>query len=63
MPTIKFRIDKKGLVHQEVSGAVGQRCEALTVAFEEALGVKTDVELKPEFYVELEDTKVQVFEE
>lgn len=48
---IKFRIDKKGNAHLEVDDSiVGTDCTSMTAAFEDALGIKVDVQTKPQFY-------------
>jgi hypothetical protein len=58
MATIQFRVDKQGQVHIDVSGVHDASCADITRAFEEALGIKVDVQQKPEFFIELEGTKV-----
>lgn len=60
---LTFKIDKKGIVTMEVAGVQGMNCSDITKAFEENLGVVTDVQQKPEYYVELEGTKQYVGEE
>jgi hypothetical protein len=60
MPTIDFRIDKKGEVHIDVKCAEGVSCEAITKAFEDALGGTVETQRKPEFYVEYDDLQQKV---
>lgn len=62
MPRIDFVISKTGEVKLEVSGAEGAVCDQLTSAFENALGVVTDVQRKPEYFLDHLSTDVQVFE-
>jgi len=62
MATINFRISKTGEVKLEVSGAEGSVCEDLTRVFEQELGVVTDVQRKPEYFLDHLSTDVQVFE-
>ena len=63
MAIIKFKIDKKGSTEIEVTGVTGASCEDITRAFEDGLGVKTNIQHKPDFYVELEGTKQYVSED
>jgi hypothetical protein len=58
MALITFKIDKQNKVHIDVSGVEDASCEDITRAFEEALGVKTDIQRKPNYYVELDTLKV-----
>ena len=60
---IKFRVSKDGEVHIEVDGVEGILCEEMTKKFEEALGVKVDVQQKPDYYVCLDDIEQHVHEE
>ena len=62
MATIQIKIDKLGNASLDVSGTTGVNCEQLTKAFEEALGTKVESQLKPEYYVELEDMQIKVNE-
>jgi len=59
--TIKFVIKKDGTTNLEVDGVVGQSCAQVTKPFEEALGVKVDVQTKPEFDVVLDDLQNHAF--
>lgn len=63
MATIKFVVDKEGQVHIEVDGVEGASCADLTRIFEERLGVKVDVQEKPEYYCELDNHEAYVHEE
>ena len=63
MATITFKVNKKGEVAIEVDGVMGASCSDITAKFEEALGTKTDTQMKPEWFVELEGTKNYVSEE
>jgi hypothetical protein len=56
--TIKFRIDKNGDVHIDVDGVHDMSCAELTKKFEERLGTKVDVQIKPECDVILDGTQL-----
>ena len=61
---IHFRIDRTGQVHIDVDDTVvGADCETITRKFEEALGVKIDTNLKPQYYEILDNLKIEVNEE
>lgn len=60
---IKFRISRTGEVNIEVDGITGASCQQITKAFEDALGVKTDSQVKPEWFIELEGTRQYVSED
>ena len=60
---IEFRINSKGQVHMEISGVEGMSCEEITKRFRDALGITTDNEVKPEYFVELEGMNIYVNEE
>jgi hypothetical protein len=59
--TIKIKISK-GEVTTEVFGVTGTLCESITRALHDALGGEVITETKPEMFVELESTKVEVHE-
>jgi hypothetical protein len=61
MAQINFKIDKTGNVVLDVEGAVGQACSDLTKPFEMALGVVTDINVKPEYEVILDGTQIHVY--
>jgi imidazoleglycerol phosphate dehydratase HisB len=64
MKTIRFRIDKKGEVHIDVEGVADATCEQLTKAFESALGGEiSDVQRKPNYYVELDELTQSLYED
>jgi hypothetical protein len=52
----------KGEVLTEVEGVIGTLCESITRALHDALGGEVTTETKPEFFIELEGTKVEVHE-
>lgn len=58
---IKVRI-AKGEVFTEVFGVTGPLCESITRALHDALGGEVTTETKPEMFVELEGTEIQVHE-
>lgn len=59
---IKFRVDAQGQVHIDVDGVEGQSCAELTAAFEKALGIKVEVQEKPEYFCELEGHEAHIYE-
>jgi len=59
--TIKVRICK-GEVFTEVEGVTGSLCESITRTLHDALGGEVNIETKPEYFVELEGTEIQVHE-
>ena len=61
--TIKVTISK-GEILAEVNGVQGLLCEQLSIvrALREAAGGEVTVETKPEYFVELEGTEIQVHE-
>lgn len=60
---LKFKIDKKGIVELVVDGVQGASCSDITRAFETELGVVTESQQLPDYYIELEGTKQYVGEE
>ncbi len=62
MPKIEMKVDAKGVVTMEVSGAQGTVCSDLTRAFENELGTVTDVQQKPEYWTVMDDMQVKAHE-
>lgn len=62
MPTLEFRIKKNGEVSIEGKNCTGETCSILSKPFEDALGVVTDTQKKPEYYVELDGVEQRVGE-
>ena len=63
MKTITVKIGKKGKIAIDVEGVEGEGCEALTQALSSALGVVESVNHKPNYFVELDEMSVNVYEE
>lgn len=58
-PTVVVLISKTGKVTVEVSGVQGQGCDAISSAFEEALGKVTDKTYKPERWITTDQAQAQ----
>ncbi len=63
MARIEIKIDAKGNAILDVIQANGVDCQALTRAFEEALGTKVDSQVKPDYEVQLDGLTNTVHEE
>jgi hypothetical protein len=50
MQTVIVKVDEDAKVTVEAQGVVGQGCEALTAAIEQALGTRSGDVKKPEFH-------------
>lgn len=59
---IIFKFLKGGKTSVEVNGVCNEDCKELTAPFEEALGEVDDVQLKPEYYEEVEVAEQHVEE-
>lgn len=57
MAVIEVKI-KDGKIAIEVSGVEDASCAELTKTLQEQLGTTTDVQEKPEYFVELEDMQL-----
>ncbi len=55
MPKVDVYIKKDGTVSIDVNGAVGPACETITKILQESLGVSVESELKPEYFLEVEE--------
>lgn len=53
---IKIKIDEKGKVYLDVSGANGNKCVELTKELEKLLGEIEERTFKPEYYDETKET-------
>jgi hypothetical protein len=60
---IRFKIKKDGTVESEGVNCTGDLCKVLSKPFEDALGVVTSTQDKPELYVEFESQTQKVSEE
>jgi Protein of unknown function (DUF2997) len=58
---IEFRISRDGEVKLEVSGVDGASCEQITKAFEDGLGVVTDVQKKSEYFLDELTHETEIF--
>jgi hypothetical protein len=62
MAEVVFIITPKGEIKIEVDGVVGPTCEDITRAYEDALGVRVDINHKPAFYSELDNIEQKIYE-
>ena len=62
MKDIFVKIGKGGKITIEVDGVEGSGCEALTQAIASALGVTEQVNHKPQYYNEIDQMKVELYE-
>ena len=63
MANLHFKIGKSGDVEIEVDNAPGTTCLDLTRAFENALGIKTDSQMKPDLVDVLDGMEINVTED
>ena len=61
MARIKITISK-GETHIDVDGVEGTGCQALTEAFVRAMAGDAEIQVKPEYFVELDNTHIEVHE-
>lgn len=60
MHTIEVIVGPKGSIQLTVNGVTGKSCADITAAMEQALGVVEDRQLKPEYYVDGENVRLDV---
>jgi len=54
MAKIEVIIDKKGNASIDITGVEGMGCQSISDKLTAALGTVEDVQIKPEYYVELD---------
>lgn len=62
MAKVDVYISKDGTVTIEVNGVQGKGCQDITKILQESLGVTVDSDLKPEYFVELEQMEQVLYE-